>query len=384
MTTTTDPKLAAVDRDKIHALLDGALADLGATVTTAMISIGDRVGLFKGLADGGPATPAELAERTGTVRALRARVAAGCRGGWLCRVRPRERSLLTQPRAGGRAGKRIGPVPPGWRLRVVLAAVRAEPLIADRFRTGDGLAWADHDPRLFDGTERFFGGLYTSFLVGTWIAALDGVQAKLERGARVADVGCGHGASTILMAQASRLDLCRVRQSRSIDRSRDKAAARPGSRSGAASSVGRRCLRRSRVRPHRAPRLPARYGRPLAAARQTRAALAEDRTWMIVEPGPAAASREPRPDGSPLVWHVDAHLFAHALSRDGEAALAGRQARLAFDRSPSRRDPPFPACERFALQLRVRGAALSPATCEPAPFSDPPQQKCSVASRHSR
>lgn len=327
MTATIDPQLAAVDRDKIHALLDGALADLGATVTTAMISIGDRVGLFKSLADGGPATPAELAERTGTVeRYVREWLPAVAAAGY-AEYDPDSGRFSLSPEQAAVLANESAPFRLAGGFESVLAAVRAEPLIAERFRTGDGLAWAEHDPRLFDGTERFFGGLYTSFLVGTWIAALDGVEAKLESGARVADVGCGHGASTILMAQAFPASTFAGFDSHaaSIDRATEAAAdAGVSDRvsfevAGADAFAGAGydlithldCLHD--------------MGDPLAAARQTRAALAEDGTWMIVEPRAGDRIEENLNPIGRLSYGMSTLICTpHALSETGESALGGQ------------------------------------------------------------
>lgn len=327
MTATIDPKLAAVDRDKVHALIDKALADLGATVTTAMISIGDRVGLFKGLADGGPATPAELAERTGTAeRYVREWLPAVTAAGY-AEYDPESGRFSLSPEQGAALANESAPFRIAGGFESVLAAIRAEPMIAERFRTGDGLAWNEHDPRLFEGTERFFGGLYTSFLVGTWIVALDGVQAKLESGARVADVGCGHGASTVLMAQAFPASTFAGFDSHaaSIERAAEAAAEAGVSDrvsfevAGADAFAGQGydlvthfdCLHD--------------MGDPLAAARRARAALPEDGTWMIVEPRAGDRIEENLNPLGRLFYGMSTLICTpNALSETGESALGGQ------------------------------------------------------------
>ncbi len=164
----------AINQDKLHEFLGKAIVDFGATFNAALIRIGDKLGLYKALVSGGPQTPTELAKRTGTAeRYVREWLSAQAAGGY-----------VTYDSSTGKF------------------AVKAEEKLTERFKTGEGLGWHEHHHELFVGTERFFRPGYAANLISAWIPALTGVDAKLKNGARVADVGCGLGASTILMAES--------------------------------------------------------------------------------------------------------------------------------------------------------------------------------------
>jgi SAM-dependent methyltransferase len=191
----------AVDQAKLEALLARFVDDFGATGFAATVVIGDKLGLYHALA-AGPATSAELAERTGTHPRLVAEwLAAQAASGYVSYDPDGERFSLSPEQAFALAHE-DGPLYLPGAFQVMVAAVKDEPKVTEAFRSGAGVGWHQHDPELFAGTERFFRPGYAANLVSSWIPALDGVQAKLEAGAKVADVGCGHGASTILMAQA--------------------------------------------------------------------------------------------------------------------------------------------------------------------------------------
>lgn len=192
----------AVDEAKLNQLLGRAVVDFGAVFHAAMVLIGDQLGLYKAMAGAGPLTPAELATRTGTAeRYVREWLCSQAAGGYVDYDSGTERYNLSNEQAMALADENSPAFLPGA-FQVASAAIKAEPKIAEAFRTGAGVGWHEHDPGLFCGTERFFRPGYAANLVGSWIPALDGVEEKLKRGARVADVGCGHGASTVLMAQA--------------------------------------------------------------------------------------------------------------------------------------------------------------------------------------
>jgi SAM-dependent methyltransferase len=194
--------LAAFDQAKLEAFLGKVVGDLGAAMSCALAYIGDRLGLYKALADAGPLTPAELARRTHTAeRYVREWLINQAAGGYVDYDPLTGRYSLPYEHAIALIDER-GPFFVGGGFQVALALVKAEPRIEEAFRTGGGMLWGEHDPLLFGGTERFFRPGYAAHLVSEWIPALDGMEEKLREGAKVADVGCGHGASTILMAQA--------------------------------------------------------------------------------------------------------------------------------------------------------------------------------------
>jgi len=188
----------AIDQAKLDALLGRAVVDIGANFHAALVVTGDKLALFRALRDLGPTTAADLAKRTGThERYVREWLSAMAAGGYVTYEGPTERFSLSEEQALAFLDADL----PGA-FMLAQATVKSEPRITEAFRSGKGMGWHEHDPALFEGTERFFRPGYAMNLVSTWIPALEGVQAKLEKGGRVADVGCGHGASTILMAKA--------------------------------------------------------------------------------------------------------------------------------------------------------------------------------------
>jgi SAM-dependent methyltransferase len=191
-----------INEAKLQAFMGKVVEDLAATFSSAMVIIGDKLGLYKAMAGAGPLTSAELAQRTATTeRYVREWLLNQAAGGYLEYDPETGRYRLPDEHALALADEH-SPVFVQGGFQTALAMLKAEPRIAESFRTGAGMPWGEHDPGLFVGTERFFGTLYAANLVSTWIPALHGVSAKLEAGAVVADIGCGHGASTILLAQA--------------------------------------------------------------------------------------------------------------------------------------------------------------------------------------
>ncbi|HUL16238.1 MAG TPA: methyltransferase domain-containing protein [Terriglobales bacterium] len=192
----------SIDMDKLHEFLGKAIVDFGATFHAALVRIGDKLGLYKGLAAGGPQTPAELAKRTGTTeRYVREWLLSQAAGGYVSYAAAAGKFYLTEEQAFALADENSPAFLPGA-FQVALASVKAEDQIAERFKSGKGMGWHEHHPELFVGTERFFRPGYAANLLSAWIPALEGVDGKLKNGGRVADVGCGLGASTILMAKA--------------------------------------------------------------------------------------------------------------------------------------------------------------------------------------
>ena len=193
---------AEVNEARLNSFVGRMLGDMGATLSAALVIVGDRLGLYKALADGGPMTAATLAGRTGTAeRNVREWLAGQAASDYVTYDAGTDMFHLEPEQAMVFAQEGSPTVLAGF-FEVAEAAFRATSRVEQAFRTGRGVGWHEHHRCLFCGTERFFRTSYRHHLVSEWLPALDGVLAKLQRGATVADVGCGHGASTILMAQA--------------------------------------------------------------------------------------------------------------------------------------------------------------------------------------
>ena len=191
----------AIDEQRLHAFLGRAVGDLGAAISATLIQIGDELGFYKALAKE-RLTPAELAERTGTYeRYVREWLGNQAAGGYVEYDETSGRYGLSEEQALCLADPH-GPVDVPGAYSIVEALFHAKSRTLDHFRNGEGMEWGEHHPCLFHGTERFFRAGYNANLIGAWLPALDGVVDKLRKGGRAADVGCGHGASTILMAKS--------------------------------------------------------------------------------------------------------------------------------------------------------------------------------------
>src|SRR2546430_430371 len=191
----------AVDAAKLERFMGKIVGDLGAAISAALVVIGDQLGLYKALASSGPATPAELATRTGTSeRYVREWLCAQAAGGYVDYDPATARFCLNAEQTMVFADEQSPAFAQGG-FQVLTALFKDEPKITAAFRTGKGVGWHEHDPALFVGTERFFRPNYNANLTTSWIPALEGVERKLRAGAKVADVGCGLGTSTIIMAR---------------------------------------------------------------------------------------------------------------------------------------------------------------------------------------
>ena len=201
MATDTTPQVA-LDEAKVQAFLGKAVTDCGAMLSSALVVIGDKLGLYKAMQGVGPLTPEELAQRTNTSpRYIREWLLNQASGGYVDYDPKTERYSLPDEHAVPLTDE-TSPFYIGGAFLIAEALVRDEPRIAEAFSTGAGVAWGDHEQMLFNGTERLFRPGYQANLISSWIPALEGMEEKLARGAKVADIGCGHGASTIILAKA--------------------------------------------------------------------------------------------------------------------------------------------------------------------------------------
>ncbi len=200
--TTAAAAPAQIDEAKLNAFVGKMIGDVGATLTGALVIIGDRLGLYRALAEHGPMTSEALAKSTGThERYVREWLANQAASGYL-EYDARTEQFTLPPEHQPVLSDESSPVLLCGLYQIAQTLYADEPQIAEAFKTGRGFGWHEHDQRLFGATERFFRPGYNANLVASWIPALDGVEAKLRAGARVADVGCGLGTSTIVMAKA--------------------------------------------------------------------------------------------------------------------------------------------------------------------------------------
>jgi SAM-dependent methyltransferase len=276
----------SLDQTKLEQFFERFTNDLGAAMSATLVVVGDRLGLYKALAHAGPVTPVELAERTATAeRYIREWLAAQAASGYVEYEPATGRFSLTPEQAFAFTSP-DSPVDPAGSLRLTAAMVRAEDRMVEAFRTGTGVGWHEHHHTLFEGTERTFRSHYANFLVQQWIPALEGVGEQLRRGAVVADVGCGHGASTILMARAFPQSHFRGfdYHDTSIAQARQRAAD-AGVTDRVTFEVGT-----AKTFPGTDYDLVTFFdclhdlGDPAGAARHVRTTLASGGTWMIVEP----------------------------------------------------------------------------------------------------
>src|SRR3954470_19209688 len=192
----------AIDEQRLEAFMGRFVQDLGAGATAPLVLIGDKLGLYRAMADGVPVTPAELAERTDCrERYVREWLSQQAASGYV-EYDPADGTFRLPPEQALALAHDDSPAFIPGAFQLVAAMIKDDPSITERFRSGDGFGWHEHHHDLFEGTERFFRPGYTAHLVAEWLPALEGVEDRLRDGIHVADIGCGHGASTILMAQA--------------------------------------------------------------------------------------------------------------------------------------------------------------------------------------
>ena len=231
-----------IDEGKLEAFMGQAVTDMGAMISAPLMVIGEKLGLYKAMAGAGPLTSAEVAERSVPPSARCASGSANqAAGGYVTYDPESDRYTLPDEHALALADE-DSPFYILGAFELIASLYADEDKILEAFRSGEGMGWHEHDHRLFRGTERFFRPGYRAHLVDEWIPALEGVQEKLERGARVADVGCGHGASTVIMAEA--FPNSRVPSASTTTPSRSSGRARPPREAGVADRIELRGRRR--------------------------------------------------------------------------------------------------------------------------------------------
>jgi SAM-dependent methyltransferase len=317
----------AVDMDKLNVLVRQFVGDLGAAVHAGMVVIGENLGLYKALAEG-PLDSAELAAKTKTEeRYVREWLGSQAAGGYITYNEKARKFSLSEVQAFTLANEDSPAYLPGA-FELALGSLAAVPRITEAFRTGAGMGWHEHVDGVFHGCEKFFRPGYAANLVTSWIPSLQGVKEKLEAGAQVADVGCGKGASTLLMAKAfpkSRFFGFDYHD-KSIEAARESAK-----RNGVADRV--------RFEVTKAKEFPGKdydfvtvfdclhdMGDPIGAAAHVRQSLAKDGTWMIVEP---FANDQLKDNLNPVgrVYYSFSTLLCTPCSRSQEVALClGAQA----------------------------------------------------------
>src|SRR5258705_3166184 len=191
-----------INEDKMHQFVGKVIGDFGASLSSALVYIGQKLGLYKAMAAAGPITPAELAQQTNTnERYVREWLINQAAGGY-AEYSPETGRYSLSPEQAVALTEELSPFYVGGGFFVVKAMTQAVERIESHFRDGSGMLWGEHHPDLFIGTERFFRPGYSAHLIASWVPALTGIEEKLKAGGKVADVGCGHGASTIIMAKA--------------------------------------------------------------------------------------------------------------------------------------------------------------------------------------
>ena len=321
-----------MDQDKLMEFLGKFVGDLGATMAAGNVVLGERLGLYRALA-GKAQTPQELADATGTdVRYVDEWLRGQAAGGYVqyqdgtYSMTEEQAFALTDP---------DGPVFVPGAFQLALGSLQALPRITEAVRTGGGVAWHEHDAEVFEGCERFFRPGYLANLTASWLPALDGVEDKLRGGARVADIGCGHGASTVLMATSfpnatfrgsdyhdGSIGEARVRAKDAgvEDRVTFEVASAQTFTGGPYDVVTTFDALHD-------------MGDPLGAARHVRESLASDGTWIIVEPfaGDAVADNL-NPVGRVYYSFSTFLCVPNAMSQPGGYALGAQAGEAAIRR----------------------------------------------------
>jgi SAM-dependent methyltransferase len=316
----------ALNDNKLMDFLGRFIGDLGATAAAGNVVIGDRLGLYRALAER-PQRPAELASSTGTAPRYVEEWLRGQAAGGYVEYHPEDDTYSMTEEQAFALTDPDGPVFIPGAFQLTLGALRAEPEITEAFRTGEGVGWHEHDNEVFAGCERFFRPGYSANLIAGWLPTLDGMDEKLRSGARVADVGCGHGASTLLMAAEypQSTFVGSDYHEDSIDQARKRAtdAGLDGRVSFEVSSAqsfngGPYDLVTSFDSLHD-------MGDPLGAAKHIRGALQPDGTWMIVEPAAGDSVADNLNPVGRVYYSLSTFLCVpNALSQSGGYALGAQ------------------------------------------------------------
>jgi ubiquinone/menaquinone biosynthesis C-methylase UbiE len=316
----------AIDTDKLMEFVGQFAGDLGATVAAGNVVLGDRLGLYRALATG-PATASDLADRTGTnARYVTEWLRGQAAGGYVEYDAAADSYSMTEEKAFALTDP-DGPLFLPGAFELALGSLAAVSRMEQAYKTGAGIGWHEHDDQVFSGCEKFFRPGYLAHLVAEWIPALDGSQARLETGAHVADIGCGHGASTVLMAEAFPASTFvgsdyhdgsiaeaskRAAEAGVADRvSFEVAGAQSFSGSGFDLVTSFDCLHD--------------MGDPLGAAKHVRSTLAPDGAWLIVEPAAGDTVAENLNPVGRVYYNFSTFLCVpNALSQPGGYALGAQ------------------------------------------------------------
>ena len=277
---------STIDENKLNEFVGKFVGDLGAVMHAATILIGDKLGLYKAMADGEPISAEELAGRTGMdERYMREWLSAQAASGYV-EYDPETGNFRLPPEQAFALTNEYNPLFAPGGMQLAASTIKDADALAEAIRTGKSVGWHEHHHDLFEGTERFFRPNYISSLIGDWIPALDGVEEKLRTGAKVADVGCGHGASTVILAQ-------KYPNSTFIGFDYHEPSIAAARKAAEADGVSDRCT--FEVAP--ANEYPGEdydfvaffdclhdMGDPTGAAAHVRKTLKPDGTWMVVEP----------------------------------------------------------------------------------------------------